>query len=192
MSTNIGYGTKERKEIYTEEDPLQPNSIYGLTKVEAEKIIMGKDGFVIYRPASAFGISPRMQDHLLLNYYVSKAVEDGHLVVYDASCKRNFIHVRDVSGALLFTLDRYARMKNQVYNLGISDAGTTKLALAERIKQHLGALPIFVHDQATDQDGRNYLISNAKIERHGFRCRFTIDDGIRELLGYYRMRKLVQ
>jgi nucleoside-diphosphate-sugar epimerase len=192
MSTNIGYGTKERKEIYTEEDPLQPNSIYGQTKVEAEKIIMGKDGFVIYRPASAFGISPRMQDHLLLNYYVSKAVEDGQLVVYDASCKRNFIHVRDVSRALIHTLDHYARMKNQVYNLGISDAGTTKLALAERIKQHLGALPIFVHDQATDPDGRNYLVSNAKIERHGFKCQFTVDDGIRELLGYYRMRKLVQ
>ena len=29
MSTNIGYGTKERKAIYTEEDPLQPNSTYG-------------------------------------------------------------------------------------------------------------------------------------------------------------------
>jgi nucleoside-diphosphate-sugar epimerase len=192
MSTNIGYGTKERKELYTEEDPLQPNSIYGKTKVAAEKIVMGKDGFVIYRPASAFGISPRMQDHLLLNYYVSRAVEDGDLVVYDALFKRNFIHVRDVSRAISFTIGRYSEMRNNVYNIGISDAGTTKLALATRIKKHLGGLRIHCDDQATDPDARDYLISNAKIERKGFKCRYTIDDGIRELVGYYRMRKLIQ
>jgi nucleoside-diphosphate-sugar epimerase len=192
MSTNIGYGTKERKELYTEEDPLEPNSIYGRTKVEAEKIVQSKAGFVIYRPASAFGISPRMQDHLLLNYFVSKAVEDGHLVVYDASCRRNFIHVRDVARALGFTLERFGRMKDQIYNLGISGPGLTKLALAERIKEHVGRLPIFLHDQATDPDARNYVVSHAKIEAEGFRCHFSIDDGIRELIGYYRMRKLVQ
>jgi nucleoside-diphosphate-sugar epimerase len=154
--------------------------------------VQDKDGFVIYRPASAFGISPRMQDHLLLNYYVSKAVEDGHLVVYDASCQRNFIHVRDVAQALGFTLERFGRMKDQIYNLGMPGPGLTKLALAERIKEHFGRLPIFLHDQATDPDSRNYVVSNAKLEGQGFRCRFTIDDGIRELTAYYRMRQLVQ
>jgi nucleoside-diphosphate-sugar epimerase len=119
-------------------------------------------------------------------------VEDGHLVVYDATCQRNFIHVRDVARALRFTLERFGRMKDQVYNLGMSGPGLTKLALAERIKEHLGRLPIFIHDQATDPDGRNYVVSNAKLEGQGFRCRSTIDDGIRELIGYYRMRKLVQ
>jgi nucleoside-diphosphate-sugar epimerase len=192
MSTNIGYGTKERKELYTETDPLQPNSIYGLTKVAAENIIMRKEGFVIYRPASAFGISPSMQDHLLLNYYVSKAVGEGNLDVYDAAYKRNFIHVRDVSGSIIFTLGHYAAMKDNIYNLGISDTETTKLAVAEKIKRHLGYLYIHCHEQATDQDGRNYLISNAKIERQGFKCAFTIDDGIRELIAYYRMKKMIQ
>jgi nucleoside-diphosphate-sugar epimerase len=192
MSTNIGYGTKERKELYTEEDPLQPNSIYGLTKVAAESVIMDKEGFVIYRPASAFGISPHMQDHLLLNYYVSKAVGDGNLDVYDAGYRRNFIHVRDVARSLIFTIGHYAAMKNQVYNLGLSEPGTTKLVLAEKIRGHLGHLYIHCHDQATDPDARDYLVSNTKIERHGFRCQFTIDDGIRELIGYYRMKKLIQ
>ena len=192
MSTNIGYGTKERKDFYTEEDPLQPNSTYGLTKVAAENVIRDKEGFVIYRPASAFGISPHMQDHLLLNYYVSKAVEDGHLVVYDGSCKRNFIHVRDICRGIRLTISRYSQMKNNIYNLGISDTETTKLALAERIKRHIDPLHIFCHNQATDQDARNYIVSNAKIERHGFKCQFTIDDGIKELIGYYRMRKLIQ
>jgi nucleoside-diphosphate-sugar epimerase len=192
MSTNIGYGTKERKAIYTEEDPLQPNSTYGLTKVAAEAVISAKEGFVIYRPASAFGISPRMQDHLLLNYYVSQAVAAGHLDVYDASFKRNFIHVRDVSRCLSFTLGHYAAMKNNIYNLGISDTETTKLMVAEKIRRHLGHLSLRCHEQATDQDGRNYLISNAKIERQGFQCRFTVDDGIRELISYYQMQKLIQ
>jgi nucleoside-diphosphate-sugar epimerase len=192
MSTNIGYGTKERKAVYTEEDPLQPNSIYGQTKVAAEAIVARKEGFVIYRPASAFGISPHMQDHLLLNYYVSRAVEDGHLFLYDAACQRNFIHVRDVSRSLSFTLRHFAAMRNNIYNLGLSDPGITKLALATKIQEHLPQLYIHCHDRATDQDGRDYLVSNAKIERHGFQCQHTIDDGIRELIGYYRMRGLIR
>ncbi len=192
MSTNIGYGARERKALYTEEDPLQPNSVYGQTKVEAEKIITEKPGFAIYRPASAFGVSPAMQDHLLLNYYVCRAVEDGHLDVYDAAAHRNFIHVRDVSGAMTFTLDHFPMMKDQIYNLGISGDDPTKLVLAERIKAQLGSLYIHCHDQATDPDGRNYRVSNAKIEAQGFRCRHSIADGIRELIGYYRMRRLIQ
>ena len=191
MSTNIGYGTKERKAVYTEDDPLQPNSLYGQTKVAAEGIVASKDGFVIYRPASAFGISPRMQDHLLLNYYVSRAVEDGNLVLYDSTCQRNFIHVRDIASGILFTLNHYAGMKNHIYNLGISAPEMTKLDLATQIKRHLPSLYIHCADQVTDQDGRNYRISNAKIERQGFQCQFTIDDGIRELIAYYRMRRLI-
>ncbi len=192
MSTNIGYGTRERKPVYREDDPLQPHSVYGHTKVEAERAVAEKDGFVIYRPASAFGISPRMQDHLLLNYYVLRAVEDGHLSVYDASCKRNFIHVRDISRCISFTLDRYGEMKNEIYNIGISDSETTKLAVALQIKERIGGIHVHCHDEATDQDGRDYVVSNEKIERKGFRCRFTLADGIEELTAYYRMRKLIQ
>jgi len=169
---------------------LQPNSIYGLTKVAAENVVMGKDGYVIYRPASAFGISPAMQDHLLLNFYVSKAVEDGNLDIYDAAYKRNFIHVRDVARSMIHTLGHFPAMKNNIYNLGISGDETTKLGLAQRIQRHLGELHIHCHDQATDQDRRDYLVSNAKIESQGFRCKFTIDDGIKELISYYRLKKV--
>jgi nucleoside-diphosphate-sugar epimerase len=191
MSTNIGYGTKSRKDVYTELDPLEPNSIYGLTKVEAERIISGKPGFVIYRPASAFGISPGMKDHLLLNFYTSRAVEDGSLVVYDAEFKRNFIHVRDIARCVSFTISHFDRMRDNVYNIGISDGGTTKMDLAQAIKRQLGELPIHCHSNSTDPDRRDYVISNAKIEAKGFKCRYSIDDGIRELIGYYRMRNLI-
>jgi nucleoside-diphosphate-sugar epimerase len=191
MSTNIGYGTKSPKELYTELDPLEPNSIYGVTKVEAEKIISSKPGYVIYRPASAFGISPGMKDHLLLNYYTSRAVEDGSLMVYDAAFRRNFIHVRDIARSISFTISHFDRMRDNVYNLGISDGGTTKMDLALAIKRQIGALYIHSHSNSTDPDHRDYVISNAKIEAKGFKCRYSIDDGIRELIGYYRMRKLI-
>jgi nucleoside-diphosphate-sugar epimerase len=191
MSTNIGYGTKSRKDVYTELDPLEPNSIYGVTKVEAEKIISDKPGYVIYRPASAFGISPGMKDHLLLNFYTSRAVEDGSLMIYDAQFKRNFIHVRDIARSISFTFSHFDQMRDNVYNIGISDGGTTKMDLAQAIKRQLGGLYIHTHSNSTDPDHRDYVISNAKIEAKGFKCRYSIDDGIRELIGYYRMRKLV-
>lgn len=192
MSTNIGYGTKERKAIYTEDDPLQPNSIYGLSKVAAEHIVALKDGFVIYRPASAFGYSPSMQDHLLLNYYCSKAINDNELSIYDANFERNFIHVRDISNCIRFTIGRYDSMKNNIYNIGISNENPTKLALALRIKNYIKDLNINCHTDITDQDARNYRISNNKIETAGFRCKFTIDDGIQELINYYIMCQMIR
>lgn len=193
MSTNIGYGTKERKAVYTEEDPLHPNSVYGLTKVAAEEVIAEKPGYVIFRPASAFGVSPTMQDHLLLNYYVSRAVEDRNLVLYDAAFRRNFIHVRDMSKAIRFTLVHHDRMKDNIFNLGMSDADMTKLELAQKIKAHLKDLYIHCHEgAATDPDARNYCVSNRKLESTGFSCSYSIEAGIRELIGYYQMKKMIQ
>ena len=192
MSTNIGYGTREKKAVYTELDPLQPNSIYGQTKVLAEALVSEKSGFCIYRPASAFGISPRMQDHLLLNYYVQKAVAENSIIIFDANFERNFIHVRDIARCILFTIANWNIMKDSIYNIGISKPRLTKLDLAQLVKKYLPSINIEVREGLTDEDGRDYCIDNRKIEDKNFHCVYSVEDGIIELVKYYQMQKIIR
>src|SRR5207237_703424 len=83
----------------TEETPLEPISLYGRTKVEAERILLDSPNVVALRLATVFGVSPRMRLDLLVNHFVHPAVTDRYLVIFEKDFKRNFVHVRDVAGA---------------------------------------------------------------------------------------------
>lgn len=191
ISTNIGYGTQSKISCYDESSPLEPNSIYGKTKVAAESIVSRRGEYIIFRPASAYGISPAMKNHLLLHYYVSRAVAEGALVVYEPEAIRNFIHVRDISRAILHCMKNYNEMKNNIFNLGSSNSNLTKREIVELIRESLPTLYIHFAEISQDPDNRNYLVSNEKIENSGFICKYSLKDGISELIKYYKLLKQV-
>ena len=181
-TTNSGYGIGQEGIECTEETPLRPISTYGRLKVEAEQAVLEAGNSVTLRLATAFGISPRMRLDLLVNDFVYRAATDGFLVVFQGHFKRNFIHVRDVARAFLHTLAHFDAMKGEPYNVGLSNANLSKLELCEEIKRQI---PSFYYVEAaigTDPDQRNYLVSNAKIERTGFRPMISLQDGIAELI----------
>lgn len=191
-TTNSGYGVGERDKYCTEETPLRPVSLYGRTKVEAERAILDSGNGVTLRLATVFGMAPRMRIDLLVNDMTFRAVTDRAAVIFEGHFRRNYIHVRDVSKAFLHALDSYGAMNGQPYNVGLSDANLSKLELCARIKQHV---PNFVYVEAPigeDPDKRDYIVSNAKIEATGFRPDWSLDDGIVELIkGYTMLRNSV-
>jgi nucleoside-diphosphate-sugar epimerase len=185
--TNSGYGVGEKDRFCTEESPLRPVSLYGTTKVEAEKAILESGNSLSLRLATVFGLSPRMRLDLLVNDFVYRAVSDRTVVVFEGHFKRNFLHVRDVARAMLHALDRFDAMKGGPYNVGLSDANLSKLELCAEIKKQL---PGFIYLEAPvgrDPDQRDYVISNEKIERTGFRPRYSLQAGIAELIKGYRI-----
>jgi nucleoside-diphosphate-sugar epimerase len=186
-TTNSGYGIAAPGVACTEESPLTPISLYGVTKVEAERAVLAAGNCVTFRLATVFGAAPRMRIDLLVNDFVYRAVHDRTVVVFEGHAKRNYIHVRDVARAFLHALDNFERMRDQAYNVGLSDANLSKLELCERIRRHV---PEFVYLEAPvgeDPDKRDYIVSNEKIERTGFRPAHSLDDGIRELIRGYTM-----
>ena len=187
--TNSGYGIGETGKHCTEETPLRPLSLYGRTKVEAEQAVLNRGNAISLRLATVFGMSPRMRLDLLVNDFVHRAVRDSAVVLFEAHFKRNYIHVRDVARAFLHGIDHFATMRDQAYNVGISDANLSKLELCQQIRRHL---PKFVFLEAPigeDLDKRDYIVSNAKIEATRFRPAHSLDDGIRELIkGYVMLR----
>jgi nucleoside-diphosphate-sugar epimerase len=185
--TNSGYGIGQKDRHCTEETPLQPLSLYGRTKVEAEKAVLDAGGTISFRFATLFGASPRMRTDLLVNDFVQRAVRDGAVVLYEAHMKRNFLHVRDAARAFVHGLKNYDAMAGGPYNVGLSDANLSKKELCERIKVHVPRFTFLEAPVGKDPDQRDYIISNAKIERSGFAPRHSLDDGIRELLRVYQV-----
>lgn len=188
-TTNSGYGIGEQGKHCTEESPLRPISLYGVTKVEAERAVLDAGHSVTFRLATVFGMSPRMRIDLLVNDFVYRAVNDRTVVVFEGHAKRNYIHVRDVARAFLHAINNFDTMQGQPYNVGLSDANLSKLELCAKVKSHL---PQFVYLEAPvgeDPDKRDYIVSNAKIERTGFRPAYSLDDGIDELIKGYTVLK---
>jgi nucleoside-diphosphate-sugar epimerase len=185
--TNSGYGIGESGKFCTEESPLKPISLYGTTKVEAERILLDTGRAVTFRLATVFGAAPRMRVDLLVNDFVYRALYDRFVVLFEAHFKRNYIHVRDVTEVFLWGLDHFDDMEAQTYNVGLSDANLSKAELCAVIKKHVPEFHVFESEIGQDPDKRDYIVSNSKIEATGWRPQHSLDDGIAELIKAYTM-----
>ena len=189
-NTNSGYGIGEKGILCTEETPMRPVTLYGRLKMEAEKSVLEAGNAIVFRLATVFGISPRMRLDLLVNDFTYRAVTDRFVVLFEAHFKRNYIHVRDVVKVFLHCLDNFDQMKNEPYNVGLSEANLSKWELCEEIKK---MVPDFYFVQAKvgeDPDKRDYIVSNAKIEATGFKPDVSLQMGIAELIkGYQVIRR---
>lgn len=183
-NTNSQYGSSP--DIITEDSPFKPLSLYAQTKCDAEEYVLKKGNGIVLRLATVFGVSPRMRQDLLVNDFTYKAVIDGYLVLFEANFKRNYIHVQDIARTFLFMIENYDRCKNQVFNVGLSSANLSKLELAEKIKEQVPNLVIKTDDYKEDFDKRNYIVSNAKIEGYGWRPKFDLEYGIKQLIQAYQ------
>ncbi|MBI3411166.1 MAG: NAD(P)-dependent oxidoreductase [Planctomycetes bacterium] len=186
-STNSGYGIGQPGIYCNEDTPLRPVSLYGRLKVEAEAFLLDRGNCVTFRFATLFGGSPRMRLDLLVNDFTYRAVTDRYLVLFEPHFKRNYLHVRDAARAFVHVLGRYERMKGKPYNVGLSDANLSKWELAEAIKQCVPELQFISADVGEDQDKRNYIVSNARIEATGFEAKHNLQAGIRELIKVYQV-----
>ncbi len=187
--TNSGYGLGQGQEYCTEESPIAPISLYGKTKMEAEKAVLDAGNSVTFRFATLFGASPRMRTDLLVNDFVYRAVFDRFNVIFEGDFKRNFLHVRDAARAFIFAIENFDRMNGQTFNCGLSSANISKLELCAKIKEQIPDFTYIESQVNSDPDKRNYIVSNEKIEKLGYKTQYTLEDGIAELIKAYSIIK---
>jgi nucleoside-diphosphate-sugar epimerase len=186
--TNSGYGIGEPGKYCTEETPIRPISLYGRDKVAVEQILLERHPNAIsFRLATVFGISPRMRLDLLVNDFTYRAYMDRFIVLFESHFKRNYLHVRDVARVFLHGIEHAETMRGGPYNVGLSDANLSKRELCERIHAHLPSFVFIESAVGSDPDKRDYIVSNEKIERTGYRPAHSLDDGIRELIKGFAM-----
>jgi nucleoside-diphosphate-sugar epimerase len=185
-NTNSGYGIGAGDEFCTEDSPLEPISVYGRTKCDAELALLDQPNVITFRLATVFGASPRMRIDLLVNHFTYTAVADGYLVVFEAHFKRNYVHIRDVADGMIYAMNNREKMVGRPYNLGLDDANLTKKQLCEKIQQHVPSFFVHYAEIGEDPDKRDYIVSNKRLRDAGFEARRGLDDGIRELIKTYR------
>ena len=189
LTSNSGYGIGKKDKYCDENSPLNPVSLYGKTKNEAEKIVIQRGNSIAFRLATVFGFSYRMRTDLLVNFMTLKALKEGEIKVFEPHFRRNFIHVRDVANAILFSIKNFEKIKNNTYNLGLSTANITKLDLLKKIKKYVPNLKIIINNKFKDPDQRDYFVSNRKIEKAGFKASIDLDTGIKELIKVFNIIK---
>lgn len=179
-STGSNYGAVSGG-LCTEETPLQPLSLYGETKTQAEAHLLEHASTVAFRFATAFGLSPRLRLDLLVNDFTYRAATQQNLIVYEKNFMRTFIHVHDMGRAFILAIDRADAMRGQVYNIGDDTLNYSKREVCEMIQ---GQIKCYVHyaEIGEDPDKRNYIVSYRKIDAMGYRTTITLEAGIAELI----------
>ena len=80
-------------------------------------------------------------------------------------------------------------MKNQTYNVGSNDANLSKWELCDEIKKQIPEFYFVEAEVGEDPDKRDYIVSNAKIEKTGFKPNISLQDGIGELIKGFQIIK---
>ena len=186
-TTNSGYGTQTGDVFCTEETPLEPISLYGSTKSEAESELLQSPNAVTLRLATVFGMSPRMRLDLLVNHFTYAAVTDGYLVIFEKDFKRNYIHIRDVADVFLHCIENAKQMVGRPYNAGLDAANLSKEELALKIKEFVPNFYVHYAAIGSDPDKRNYIVSNQRLRQAGFEATRSLEFGIQELIKGFRM-----
>jgi nucleoside-diphosphate-sugar epimerase len=186
-NTNSGYGTNSGDSFCTEETPLEPISLYGVTKVRTEAELLQHPNVITLRLATVFGTSPRMRLDLLVNHFVYAAVTDGYIVIFEKDFKRNYIHIRDVADCFLHAIKNAKAMAGRPYNAGLDAANLSKEQLALKVQEYVPNFYIDFASLRNDPDKRNYIVSNQRLKEAGFEARRGLGEGIQELIKGYRM-----
>ncbi len=179
--TNSGYGVGQDGIYCDETTPLNPISLYGRVKVEAEKALLDKGNAITFRLATVFGVSPRPRLDLLVNDFTYRAFFDRAVILFEADFKRNYLHIDDAADGFRFAIQR-PELAGNCFNLGYSEANLSKRELCILIQKQLPRFVYLISEIGEDIDKRNYIISNNKIEGEGFKAKRSVDLGIKELI----------
>ena len=185
-STTSLYG-KTDVDGTTEDSPVNPVSLYGITKYQGEQIFMERERSIAFRFATIFGVSPKMRVDLLVNDFTYRAVHDRCIVLFESGSKRTFLHLQDAVDAYVLAVDRPEAMQGEIFNVGHESMNYTKLEIAQHIEQATQCT--IIDSDIEDLDVRDFSISYEKIKRLGFMPRRSLDDGISELVRVYKFYK---
>ncbi len=192
ISTCSNYGLIKEDELADENFELNPLSLYAKAKVAAELHLMSKKGKVQYsgtvlRFATAFGLSPRMRFDLSVSEFVRDLYFGEELLVFDEYTWRPYCHVRDFARLIDLVINANSdKVFFEVFNAGGEINNFTKKMIVDMIASYIPNTNIKFG--ANGSDPRNYKVSFKKVkETLGFEPKFTVKDGIEELINAFKI-----
>ena len=178
-------------EALSEEDPSNPQTVYGKSKILAEEGLakLADDDFspTYMRNSTAFGFSPRMRFDIVVNSLSGYAKVDKEIkILGDGKPWRPLVHVKDICRAVIHVLNSPKDLiHNQAFNVGDTEENYQIKSIAEHVKKYFNDCEIKIaKDDAGDT--RDYNVSFKKLnDELGFKIENTLDMGIEDLKNEY-------
>lgn len=185
-SSCSNYGASGTDDWLTEEAPLHPVTPYARSKVDSEAALdaLADAHFspVFLRPATAYGVSPRIRFDLVVNNLTAWAMATGQVrLKSDGSAWRPLVHIADIAQAfekaMIAPRDLVHR---QAFNVGRNADCMQIRDLAAQIHLHIPGTEITFAGGAS-ADTRTYRVDCSKIARLGFAPVWSVAKGVEEL-----------
>lgn len=178
LSTTSVYG--ETNGIVDENHECAPASPYGEFKLKAEKEALKHPGGIALRLGTVFGYSVGIRFHTVINIFAYNAIAGLPITVHgDGSQKRPFLHIKDVSRAIRFVLDKKDETSGEVFNVVGENAAVKDLISI--IKEFRPDFEV-EHTKQYILNQISYEVTSKKLNDLGFRTKYSIRDGVKEII----------
>ena len=176
---------KEGQYKVSEKSVIKPKSVYGKTKIKAEKLIKNfakknKINYGILRyfniagssPSGKIGLINKNSDHLFKNFSIELMKKKPRLKIYgtdyktkDGSCIRDFIHVSDIAEIHYLILEKINKLNvSKILNCGYNK-GSSVLDVAKEFRRQSKKKVDIVYTKRRPNDLIKIIASNSSLNK---------------------------
>lgn len=203
-STCCVYGT-ETDDIFNEESPTHPSTVYASTKLKAEESLhqLADNTFKvdILRNATVFGISPSFRSDIVVNSFLLSALLTGKISVFNNGMQwRPLVDIEDVTEVVSRLVQRPSTLSDfEIFNVGFNENNFMVKDIVEPLLSVMPEIEVEYHAGAV-KDKYSYRSDFSKLltvfpdlkQKNGLRrSMIKLKKALEEMLNHHTTAKTV-